>query len=194
MYSTPEIKSATSPIIPSRGGEIDQVELLKSKYQNSSKLFDLDTDLKDFVSHPELDEKGDVVIDTEMTNEHRPHPLQEKPLSDQVGIEAKDERENPESDEDDYLIEDQEETNFNYLATDLNNQFDNEEESELDPTMDLITAHRYLSGILHLNILFSNGIASWLSVDKVKDINPKIVADFVMVIDLEEVFNELQCR
>ena len=39
---------------------------------------------------------------------------------------------NPESDEDDYLIEGEEETDFNSLATDLNNQFDIEEESDYD--------------------------------------------------------------
>ena len=95
-----------------------------------------------------------------MINEHRPHPLQEKPLSDQVEIEAKDERENPESDEDDYLIEDQEEINISSLATNLNNQFDNEEKSELDPTMNKITVYRYLSEILELKVLFSNEIKS----------------------------------
>ena len=157
-------------------------------------FFDLDTNLKDFISHPELDEKGNVVIDAQLFNKYHPQSLQEESLSSQIEIEAEDEGGNPESDVDNYLIEIQEKTDLNSIATDLNNQFDNEEESELDPTMDKITAHKYLSGILHLNVLFSNGNLSWISVDKVKDINPKIVADYVMATDLGEVSNGIERR
>ena len=45
-----------------------------------------------------------------------------------------------------------------------------------------------------MKVLFSNGIKSWLSVDKVKDINLKIVTHFVTITDLEEVSKEIQRR
>ena len=109
-------------------------------------------------------------------------------------VETEEEGNYPESDVDDDLIEDQEETDLNSIAADLNNQFDSEEESELDPTMDKITSYKYLSGIIYLKVLFSNGNKSWISVDKVKDINPKIVADYVMVTDLGKISNKIEHR
>ena len=69
---------------------------------------------------------------------------------------------NPESEGDEPSDVD-EKIDFNSVATDLNNQFDNEEESNLDPTIDKVTSHRYLSGVLELKVHFSNGITSWLS-------------------------------
>ena len=60
--------------------------------------------------------------------------------------------------------------------------------------MDTITSYKYLSEILYLEVLFSNGNKSWISVDEVKNINPKIVADYVMVTDLGEVSNRIERR
>ena len=105
-----------------------------------------------------------------MANKHRLQSLQEEYLSDQVKVEAEDERETPSSDVDDYLIEDKEETGFNSIAVDLNIQFDNEEKNDLDLTMDEITVHKYLKEFFYLKVLFFDGNSSWISVDKVKDI------------------------
>ena len=106
-------------------------------------------------------------------------------------IEAEKEGKYPDSDVDDHPIE-EEETDLNSVAADLNNQFDFEEEGDLDPTMDKITSYKYLSGILYLKVLFSNGHKSWISVNKFNNINPKIVADYVMVTDLGEVSNRIE--
>ena len=192
--SSSQIKDVNLPVVPSRGGKTDRVKSSKPKPQSSSKLFDLDTNLKDFISHPELDEKGNVAIDAQMANKHLLQPLQEEPLSYQTEVGAEEEGRIPDSDVDDDLIEDEEEAGLNSISADLNNQFDNEEESELDPTMDKVTSYKYISGILYLKVLFSNGITSWISVDKVKNVNPKIVADYVMVTDLGEVSNKIERR
>ena len=74
----------------------------------------------------------------------------------------------------------------------MNNQFENEEESDIDPTMDKITSYKYLSVVLYLKVLFSNRHKSWISVNEVKNSNPKIVADYVMVTDLGEVSNIIE--
>ena len=70
-FTSSQAMSATSPVVPSRGGKTDQSEPLKPKSRNSSRLFDLDTNLQDFVSHPELDERGNVAIDAQLTDKRR---------------------------------------------------------------------------------------------------------------------------
>ena len=87
-YSAPENKSDTSPVIPSKRRKMNQIEPLKSKPQSLSRLFDLDTDLKDYVSHPNLDKSGNVGIDAQSADMHYMQSLQEESSPDQVDHES----------------------------------------------------------------------------------------------------------
>ena len=193
-FSAPQITGMDQPVIPSRGGDIDWKEQPKSKPKDSSRLIDLDVDLINFTDQPVSDEKGHVATDISLGEIHQ-LPTSQGGFSIQQSSHSTDDEgeSNPES-EGDELSDVDEKIDFNSVATDLNNQFDNEEESNLDPTIDKVTSHRYLSGVLELKVHFSNGITSWLSLDRVKDVNPKIVADYVMATDLGEVSNGIQRR
>ena len=106
------------PVVPSRGGKTYRDKPLKSRPQSSSKLFDLDVNLKDFISHPELDEEGNVAIDAQLANNHRPQSLQEESLSDQIDVETEEDGGNLKSDADDHPIE-EEETDLNSIVISL---------------------------------------------------------------------------
>ena len=56
-------------------------------------------------------------------------------------IVVEEEGKSPDSDVDDHPIE-EEETDLNYVAADLNNKFDFEEEGDIDPTIDKITSYK----------------------------------------------------
>ena len=86
------------------------------------------------------------------------------------------------------------EADFETLVLDLNNQFDTIEENDSSLNVDRIISHRYLSGILELEVIFPDGNSSWISIDKVKDENPKLVADYVMHADLGKISNGIYRR
>ena len=80
------------------------------------------------------------------------------------------------------------------LVTDLNNQFDIAEENDSSLKFDRIVDHRYLSGILELNVNYSDDSSSWMSIDKMKGENPGLVAEYVVSTELGKVSNVIHRR
>ena len=59
---------------------------------------------------------------------------------------------------------------------------------------DKITDHRYLNGILELQIRYPDGETSWVSLEKAKKDQPRKVADYVLSADLGKVSNGIHRR
>ena len=61
---------------------------------------------------------------------------------------------------------------FDTFATQINTQLDDKDDI-LAAELESIVDHRYLSGILELQVLYTNGDNSWYHIDLLKDEDPR---------------------
>ena len=180
------------PDTPKKRSKISATVTPKSTPQKSHRLVDLELDLPKFTSTPETDEDGHVKVDSQFM-ENTASTISGEPSPDSpINITPSDRQRSvitPDSEDEGCLDIRDGEADFETLVTDLNNQFDTIEENDSSLNVDRIISHRYLSGILELKVVFPDGISSWISIDKVKDENPRLVADYVMHADLGKIFD-----
>ena len=79
------------------------------------------------------------------------------------------------------------------MATHVNNHL-NEKANVLSAELAAIVAHRFLSGILEVQVEYTNGDTSWHHIDLIKDEDPCDVTDYVINNDLGKISNGKYCR
>ena len=84
-------------------------------------------------------------------------------------------------------------TNIDDIASQINTQLD-ETDDVLSAELHLIADHRYLSGIIELQVKYTNGDLSWHPMDLIKDEDPQAVALYVLSNDLGKVSNGIHRR
>ena len=79
------------------------------------------------------------------------------------------------------------------MATAVNDQFDRGQDDLSAKLVDIV-AHRYISGILDLQIKYTTGGYSWHPLDLIKDENPQVVTKYGICTDPGKVSNGQHCR
>ena len=79
------------------------------------------------------------------------------------------------------------------IVSQINNQLD-ETDDVLSAELLSIVDHRYLSGIIELQVKYINGDFSWHPMDLIKDEDPQAVAVYVLSNDLGKVSNGIHRR
>jgi hypothetical protein len=115
------------------------------------------------------------------------------PIVSQSQIEVED----VDSDDEDDFIHSQEEDSLptysrleyaDDVVKDVNNHF-SQGDDEPDEDIDSILDHRYVDGILELEVEFYTGETEWLDLEIVKDEDPHSVAQFILKSDLGPIMN-----
>ena len=196
LFTNNDSISVTSP----KGVSEAKVKSLQSTSGDSSRLVDLELDVSTIVDNPKLDEDGHVALDKSgpddpvdsagSTPEERSlnGRVNEEPLGPEGRLVS------PDSDDESCVDTGNNETDFESLVADLHNQFDEEDESDSILRFDKITAHRYLNGILELQIRYPDDETSWVSLEQAKNDQPRKVAHYVLSADLGKVSNGIHRR
>ena len=99
----------------------------------------------------------------------------------------------PLSDDDDYTDNNLNGVEEQHIVTDLNNQFDRGDDA-LPVELDYIIDHRYVAGVLELQVSYTDGSKSWHPLSLIKTEDPSAIADFVLNNDLGKVSNGIHRR